>query len=124
MVGAQVAAVVDREAEVVGPEAPAVVDQGADPVVAVPAGAEAVLEQAVAVQAEVEVVPQQEAARAAAVALEVQAAAIAGRAGAAPPRWAPEALREMRGLERTRSAALSWLLWAHSPSANPRRLSE
>ncbi len=102
----------------VGPEAPAVVDQGAALVAA------AVLEQAVAVQAEVEVVPQQEAARAAAAALEVQAAAIAGRAGAAPSRWAQRALREMHGLERTRRAAISWLLWARSPSANPRRLSE
>jgi hypothetical protein len=111
-VGAQVAAVVDQQAEVVGPEAPAVVDQGAALVGAVPAGPEAaVVAQAVAVPAEVEMVPQ-------------QAAAIAGRAGAAPPRWAPEALREMRGLERTRSAAISWLLWARSPSANPRRLSE
>ena len=82
---------VDREAEVVGPEAPAVVDQGAALVAA------AVLEQAVAVQAGVEVVPQQEAARVAAAALGAQAAAIAGRAGAAPSLWAQGALREMHG---------------------------
>jgi hypothetical protein len=105
--GAQVAAVVDQEAEVVGPEEPAAVDQGADPVAA-----------------EVEVVPQEEAARAAPAALEVRAAAMAGVAGAAPLRWAPRALREMQGLERTRSAAISWLRWARSPSANPRRLFE